>query len=154
MTLAESALPTEPKLQQKTRQHSTPTESNLSIETKAETAPQTVASAGDWSLVSALAAAGGPLKDASLTQVALVRGSLTEPKVALVDYRAILKGEATDVRLQPGDIVYVPLTPYYQLTRYVDLILNTFVRTVGANEGARAVVRNPSAVGLNVPLGP
>ena len=70
--------------------------------------------------------------------VAIVRGSLTEPKIAVVDYKEIVKGKAPDVLLEPGDIVYVPFSPYRTLVKYADLILKTFVQTVAINEGARA----------------
>ena len=86
--------------------------------------------------------------------MAVVRGSLSEPKMAIVDYQDIVRGKAHDVRLEPGDIVYVPQSPYRTLTRYADLILNTFVRTIGINEGARAISRQVSPVGVNVPIGP
>lgn len=115
--------------------------------------PQPVGEGRALTLLSAIAGAGGPVKNADLTQVAVVRGSLAEPKVSIVDLRAILKGQAQDVQLESRDIVYVPTTPYRILNRYVDLILETFVRTVGANEGTRAVSRDGAAVGVNVPLG-
>ena len=37
--------------------------------------------------------------------VTVVRGSLTHPEIAVVDYRNVLKGLAPDFPLQPGDIV-------------------------------------------------
>ena len=46
-----------------------------------------------------------------------------------------VKGRARDVRLEPGDIVYVPNSPYTTLKRYFNIILNTFATTVAANEG-------------------
>jgi protein involved in polysaccharide export with SLBB domain len=109
--------------------------------------------AEDMTLVSAVAGAGGTIKDAYLSHVAIVRGSLAEPKVAVVDYKAIVKGQAPDVRLEARDIVYVPFAPYRTLTRYADLILDTFVRTVGANEGARAASGGAVPIGVNVPIG-
>jgi len=82
-----------------------------------------------------------------------VRGSLAQPKIAVVDYKQIVKGQAPDVLLEPGDIVYVPFTPYRTLVRYADLILKTFVQTVAVNEGARAVSRNVGPVGVNIGVG-
>lgn len=104
-------------------------------------------------LAQAVAEAGGTIQDAHLSQVALVRGSLSRPKVAIVDFDAIIHGQAPDVTLEPQDIVYVPYTPYRVLRRYVDMILTTFARTVGVNEGARAVTRQAVPVGVNVPVG-
>ena len=105
------------------------------------------------SLVSVIADARGTIKDAYLSHVAIVRGSLTEPKIAVVDLKEILKGQATDVLLEPGDIVYVPFTPYRTLVKYADLILKSFVQTIAINEGARAVSRNINPVGVNIGVG-
>ena len=105
------------------------------------------------SLVGAIASAQGTIKDAYLSHVAIVRGSMVEPKIAVVDYKAIVKGNASDVLLEPGDIVYVPFTPYRTLVRYADMILKTFVQTIAINEGARAVSRNVNPVGVNIGVG-
>ncbi len=106
-------------------------------------------------VLQAVSQAGGTvIREAYPQQIAVVRGSLTQPKVALVDMNAIIRGQAADVLLEPQDIVYVPYTPHRVLTRYLDTILNTFVRVVGVNEGARAVSNRSTPVGVNVPLGP
>ena len=105
------------------------------------------------SLVAAIANAQGTIKDAYLSHVAIVRGSLTEPEIALVDYKEIVKGKAPDVLLEPGDIVYVPFTPYRTLVKYADLIVKSFVQTIAINEGARAVSRNVNPVGVNIGVG-
>jgi polysaccharide export outer membrane protein len=116
--------------------------------------PKAVESTAQLTLARAVANAGGTIKDAYLSHVAIVRGSLTQPQVAIVDLNAIQHGQAPDVALESDDIVYVPYTPYRVLTRYVDMILDTFVRTIGVNEGARAVTREAVPVGVNVPVGP
>jgi len=66
--------------------------------------------------------------------------------------RAIIKGRATDVQLEPGDIIYVPNSPFTTLKRYFNLIINTFVTTVAANEGVRAG-GGEIGVGVSVPVG-
>jgi protein involved in polysaccharide export with SLBB domain len=86
-------------------------------------------------LVSAIATARGTLPNARLREVVIVRGSLSQPAVALVDYLAILEGKRPDVRLEPRDIVYVPLSPYRYLEKYVNMAVNTFVRGAAANAG-------------------
>ncbi len=116
-------------------------------------APRAVDVSGQITLVRAVAEAGGSIKDAYLSHVAIVRGSLSQPRVAIVDFGAIQRGLAPDLALEEDDIVYVPFTPYRVLTRYVDMILVTFARTMGVNEGARAVTRNAVPVGVNVPVG-
>lgn len=115
--------------------------------------PRAVESTSQLTLVRAIAEAGGTIKDAYLSHVAIVRGSLSQPQVAIIDLKAVMEGQASDVVLDPQDIVYVPFTPYRVLTRYVDNILDTFARTIGVNEGARAITRQAAPVGVNVPVG-
>lgn len=107
---------------------------------------------GQATLVSAIAAAGGTGASAYLTHVAVVRGSVTDPAIAIYDYKAIISGKAPNVRLEPNDIVYVPRSPYHVLSRYLDLIVTTFVRTVGVNAGARAADVN-GGINIAVPVG-
>lgn len=116
--------------------------------------PRSVAYSEDLTLVGAIANAGGKIQYAYLSHVAIVRGSMTDPKIAIVDYQDIITGRAPDVRLEPRDIVYVPLKPYRILSRYADLIMNTFVSSVAINEGARAVLEDPPATsGILIPFG-
>jgi polysaccharide biosynthesis/export protein len=122
--------------------------SNISV-LGAVAQPRTLNHRDRMSLITAIANAGGPIKYAHLGQVAIVRGSLAEPRIAVLDYRDIVKGKIPDVLLEPRDIVYVPFSPFQILGRYVDLILTTFARTVGANEGARWISPD-AAVGVNV----
>ena len=102
-------------------------------------------------LVAAISEAGGPAKDAYLNHVAIVRGSLENPRIAVVSYQDIIKGKSPNILLEPHDIVYVPYSPYRFLTKYLDLIVLTFVRAVAINEGARAV--NPNALPAGVSIG-
>jgi polysaccharide biosynthesis/export protein len=102
-------------------------------------------------LVGAIADAGGPIKNAYLSHVAIVRGTLDDPQIAVVNFNEIVVGKAPDVQLEPRDIVYVPFSPYRFLTKYLDLILTTFVRAVAINEGARAA--EPSATPAGVSIG-
>jgi len=102
-------------------------------------------------LVAAITAGGGTLRDAYESQVAIVRGSLTTPEIAVVNYRDIIEGRAADIPLESRDIVFVPNSPYRFLRNYVDTILNTFVFTVAANEGANAF-GGPN-LGVGVPIG-
>jgi polysaccharide biosynthesis/export protein len=130
------------------------------------TIPRTIPYFETMTLVSAISGGGGPsrwdylvrddsgplLRDANLSHVTIVRGSLAQPQVIVVDYGAILGGKAKDVPLEPGDIIYVPNSPFRFLKSYVNMIVNTFVATVAANEGIRAGGA-PTAVGVSVPVG-
>ena len=129
-------------------------------------APRAVPYQEPMTLVSAVLGADGPVKyglfsrddtgpfmpDAYLSHVAILRGSLTEPHITVVDLQAIMKGRASDIRLEAGDIVYVPNSPYTNLKRYINLVVNTFVSTLAANEGIHAG-GNVEQVGVAVPVG-
>jgi protein involved in polysaccharide export with SLBB domain len=95
---------------------------------------------------------GGRVTDAFLGHVAIVRGSLAKPEIAVVDFNAIRKARAPDVRLEPGDIVYVPNSPYGTLKSYVNMVVSTFVTTIAANEGLRAGGATNS-IGVSVSAG-
>jgi polysaccharide biosynthesis/export protein len=114
--------------------------------------PRSERMAGQLTLIQAIALAGGTVPHASLPNVAILRGSLAHPQIAIVDVKQVLHGKAPDVRLMPDDIVYVPYTPERILLRYMNLILDTFVRTVGVNEGAYAITNKatPVSVGVNI----
>ena len=114
--------------------------------------PGALSHATQLTLQQAVVQAGGAdRRHAHLSQVAIVRGSLAQPQVAVVHLGAILAGQAPDIVLQPQDIVYVPHTPFRDLTSYVNLILDTFARTVGIYEGARAVGGRAGLYGVAVP---
>lgn len=113
--------------------------------------PRAVPSSEQATLVSAITACGGTIRDAYLSHVAIVRGSLTNPKIAVVDYKDILEGRAANVRLEPQDIVYVPYSPYRVINRYLESIVATFANTVAANEGVNA--SGGQRVGVSVPVG-
>lgn len=105
-------------------------------------------------LVSAIASARDMLPRAQTDRVVIVRGTLTQPKIAVVDYGAIVSGRAPDIALQPRDLVWVPDSPWASLQDYTRTIISTFVRTVAANEGARIAVPGASQVGVNINIGP
>jgi polysaccharide export outer membrane protein len=102
----------------------------------------------------AIASAGGTAPEAYLSHVALVRGSISQPRIAILDYKAIVTGNRPDPVLQPHDIVYVPLEPYRYLVRYGELIMNTFVSSVAINEGIRSVSGQAiQPAGVFIPVG-
>jgi polysaccharide export outer membrane protein len=61
-------------------------------------------------LTQAIALSGGLDRDAHRRDVRVVRGPLREPRVYHVSLRALVEGDATDVVLAPGDIVWVTRT--------------------------------------------
>jgi protein involved in polysaccharide export with SLBB domain len=102
------------------------------------------------SLVGAITSAGGTISYSYVTHVAVLRGSLTSPRIAIVDFGRVFRGQARDVRLEPGDIVYVPFAPYRKLGIFGNQILNQFVNTVAVNEGRNAVIKGAAPVGPSV----
>lgn len=116
--------------------------------------PQSERMTGPLTLVQSIGLAGGTEPEACLTNVAILRGPLAHPQIAVFAVDAILSGKAADVRLESNDIVYVPYSPNRLLSRYVKLILDTFVRTVGVNEGAYAVTGKSTPVGVGVNVSP
>ena len=103
---------------------------------------------------SAVASAYGTVTGAYLHHVTVIRGSLTHPEVAVVDYKNVIRGEAPDLALQPGDIVYVPFSPYRYLYRYIQLALDSFVSAVAINAGTQVVGQQPiGGAGVFIPVG-
>lgn len=67
-------------------------------------------------LTQALAEAGGTTPDADNGDIHVVRGPLSKPQVYRASLRALILGNATDVVLQRGDIVYVTQDAFYAVT--------------------------------------
>jgi polysaccharide biosynthesis/export protein len=115
--------------------------------------PNIVSFSDKISLLSAIAASGGTIGYAYGTHAAIIRGSLSNPKIAIADYNAILKGRSPDIRLEPGDLVYVPFAPYKRLAEFGEQVLSQFVRTIAINEGQNAVIKGGQPVGISVGAG-
>jgi polysaccharide export outer membrane protein len=75
--------------------------------------PQPMAYREGLRLTEALARAGGTVTSrADRKDIRIVRGPLNEPRVYTANLKALTSGEATDVLLAPGDIVYVTKSWY------------------------------------------
>jgi len=72
-----------------------------------------------------LALAEGFTKDADLSRIHIVRGALHNPTVIVADFEKVINGQAQDVQLEPGDVVYVPPTALTSYSRTLDKILPT-----------------------------
>jgi polysaccharide biosynthesis/export protein len=116
--------------------------------------PKPVQYVRGMTLMQAIAGAYGTIRDAWLDHVTIIRGSLAEPDVAFVNYYDIAKGRTPDVALEPGDIIYVPLTRYRYLRKYLDVALDTFVSSVAINAGTKiSTPRNTGGSGITIPVG-
>lgn len=67
-----------------------------------------VVNAGRMTVIEAIAAAGGTTKLADATRALLTREASGKQVRVAVDVAAIGRGQAPDVELQPGDILFVP----------------------------------------------
>src|SRR5215475_4084320 len=63
----------------------------------AVTQPRSIAYAEGLTVAGAVASTYGTLKGAYLHHVVVIRGSLTEPQVIIVDYKNVIKGDALDI---------------------------------------------------------
>jgi len=69
--------------------------------------PRTLAFRDGMRLTEALADSGGMAKGADKQDVRVLRGGYANPKLYVADVGALFAGQASDVILAPGDIVYV-----------------------------------------------
>ena len=116
--------------------------------------PRAVPYLRGMTVAAAVASAYGTINGAYMHHVVVIRGSLSHPDMAVVDYRNVLQGKAPDVALDPQDIVYVPFSPYRYLIRYAQMALDTFVSAAAINAGSQAVVTQPTAgAGVFIPIG-
>ncbi len=120
----------------------------------AVTEPRAVPFKEGMGVAAAVASAYGTIKYAYMHHVTVVRGSLTHPEVADVDYARVIRGEAPDITLQPQDIVYVPFSPFRYLYKYVELAIDTFVSSAAINAGSQAIGQPTiGGAGVFIPVG-
>lgn len=106
----------------------------------------------DATVLSAVAAAGGPQPDAIVTKALILRGGTLHPQVAVVNIKAIMKGQEPDLKLQGGDIVWVPKSPWTKLENYVEAVLVTAAQAVAVQEGLGVLGATGSA-GVTITAG-
>jgi polysaccharide export outer membrane protein len=58
-------------------------------------------------LTEALSLAGGITPGGDRTDIRVIRGPLTQPRIYQTDLKEIVNGDSHDVALHPGDVVYV-----------------------------------------------
>lgn len=107
----------------------------------------------ELTLARVIAMSGGTIKWARAHKVIIVRGSLNQPRIAQVNYKEIITGKATDVPLEPGDIIYVQFEPYKFAAELLEQMLDQFVSTIAANEGTYIGSGRDNPVGINASVG-
>jgi len=85
--------------------------------------PSVVRFSKEIRLLEAIAECGGLSVGARYRKALVVRGSLKTPEVAVVDLDAVRTGASPGMKLEPGDIVYVPKTALKSFDDIVSLIL-------------------------------
>ncbi len=99
------------------------------------------------SVMAAIAKRLGFQETAFREHVLIVRGSMSDPQVIVVNTDAILKGGKKDVPLEPKDIVYVSNRPWYKAEEVLDSAVAVFLQaSVAAWTGANAPVLFRKAV--------
>jgi len=99
--------------------------------------PTSVGWSSKLTLASALASARGPAPNAYVSGTLLIRGSVSNPRVARVDLNDVIRGREPNFKLQPGDILWVPKGPWQKLGEYALVAVNAAVTTVAIRETAK-----------------
>ena len=119
----------------------------------AVTEPRPVGFMNEMNLIAVLGRGLGLQPNADLTHVNIIRGSLTSPRIATINAKDVIQGKATNIRLEPGDIVFVPGPGQMSLESSGKEAVNTFVRVIAATEGGHAATASPQNIGVNVNIG-
>jgi polysaccharide export outer membrane protein len=83
----------------------------------------------DASVVAAITKRQGFTGRAFRDRVLVIRGSMTEPEVYVVNVQEILRGASADFRLEPKDIVFVSNRPWYRPEEILDRAVTVFLRS-------------------------
>ncbi len=92
-------------------------------------------------LARTISAAGGYTREAWFDDVIIIRGSRTRPVVAHLDLEAIVEGRKPDVKLKPGDIVYVPGSTSESFESLAKRFNSAVVGTVASSYAAKIYTR-------------
>ena len=98
------------------------------------------------SVVSAITRRKGFTEGAWRDRVLVIRGSMSEPELFIVDVKAILAGQKPDFPLAPGDIVYVNDRPWYKAEQILDAAMQDFLSSATStwvNANVPDAITNP-----------
>jgi len=107
----------------------------------------------DPTILSAVAMAGGPRQDAVIINALVIRGSLSQPRVAKVNLHDIIRGQDPDARLAAGDIVWVPNTVFTNLKSYTQAILSTAAQAAAVQGGLSVLGREFGRANVTISAG-
>lgn len=83
----------------------------------------------DSNVISVVSARGGFTQKAWSRRVLVIRGSLDHPQTFRVDIGNALAGEAANVALQPGDLIYVSARPWWRAEDLLDRAASAWVES-------------------------
>jgi polysaccharide export outer membrane protein len=106
----------------------------------------------DLTMLAAVAGAGGPKPEAVVTKALIIRGGHHNPEVAVVNFRDIMKGYDSDLKLQGGDIIWMPRSNWSNVVKYTGAVLNTAAQAIAVQEGL-GVLGATGAVGISINAG-
>jgi len=77
----------------------------------------------NMTLTQIISHAGGYLSTGNINKIAIIRGSISDPSVYLVDFEKILEGNAVDFKLQPYDIVFIPKSNFGDWNTLLNMLM-------------------------------
>ncbi|MEM7013237.1 MAG: SLBB domain-containing protein, partial [Verrucomicrobiota bacterium] len=99
--------------------------------------PGSVPYSSELTFVKALAIAGGPRPSTFRRGLLLIRGANSPtPQVAPINMVEVLHGNALDFHLQPGDVLWVPRSPWEKLMEYANVAVDSAISTIALQESA------------------
>ncbi|MDF1737758.1 MAG: polysaccharide biosynthesis/export family protein [Verrucomicrobiales bacterium] len=106
----------------------------------------------DLTMLAAVAGAGGPKPEAVVTKALIIRGGHHNPEVAVVNFRDIMKGFDSDLRLEAGDIIWMPRSNWSNVIKYTGAVLNTAAQAIAVQEGL-GVLGATGGAGISISAG-
>ena len=105
------------------------------------------------SLLTAVAAAGGPISGAIVNKALILRGgNCLETEVAVVNLEKVMKGHSPNLRVAPGDVIWVPKTLWNNLRDYTETALTGAAQAIAVQEGFGAFgIRGETGVTISAP---
>jgi len=92
-------------------------------------------------LIGAITMRAGFLDKAYKSRVLVVRGGLDNPQTFVVNCNDILNGKTPDFQLEPKDIVYVYLRPWYRAEEVLDLAITAFLQSIVATYTGQEIMQ-------------
>ena len=112
--------------------------------------PRAVGFMNQMNLMTAIGSAQGLEEDADKSHVSIVRGSLVNPQVAVVNLEDVMRGKAPNFALKPGDIVQVHRKGAFTWSNLGKQAAKSFVTSIALAEGSRVVGDGSTQIGIGL----